>query len=92
MGMAAVSVPESKNGNPVGNSLSSGYYVCVMSAIEIIEQIKVLSPDEQAKVIAFAVELHETSQRSNDISADDFRNLVNRTFDKHENLMQRLAQ
>ena len=63
-----------------------------MSAIEIIEQIKVLSPDEQAKVIAFAVELHKTSQRSNDISADDFRNLVNRTFDKHENLMQRLAQ
>lgn len=63
-----------------------------MSAIEIIEQIKVLSPDEQAKVIAFAVELHETSQRSKDISADDFRNLVNRTFDKHENLMQRLAQ
>jgi hypothetical protein len=63
-----------------------------MSALDIIEQIKALPRDEQAKVIEFARDLVIDEPKSELLENEEFKALVDRVFDKHANLMQRLAQ
>ncbi len=56
-----------------------------MSAIEIIEQIKVLPKEERKLVDEFVM---DSAARE----TESFETLVDRVFDKHPVLLQRLAQ
>ena len=63
-----------------------------MSAIEIIEQIKALPREERQVVVQF-VESSSASDASDSAEqTSEFEGLVDRVFDKHANLLHRLAQ
>jgi hypothetical protein len=66
------------------------YKVLPVSAKEIIEEIKSLSSDEQAQVIAF---VNEIKAKPEILYADDktFREAVDRVFKQHHELLRRLA-
>ena len=63
-----------------------------MNASEIIEQIKALPREERQVVVQFV----KAFSAGDDIGAkeqtSEFEDLVDRVFDKHANLMHRLAQ
>ena len=65
-----------------------------MSAAEIIEMIEKLPPAEKAEVIAYArraaVTLDEKSVRY--ISDEKFDQVAPKVFEKHRELLRRLAQ
>lgn len=67
-----------------------------MSAAEIIELIKKLPPDERAEVVAFArnepavVPTKERTIRY--VSEEKFAEVAPRVFEKHADLLRRLAQ
>jgi len=67
-----------------------------MSAAEIIEQIKVLSPEERQQVADFirATKLNEPALTGSARYADDheFAAVVERIFDKHDELFKKLAE
>jgi hypothetical protein len=67
-----------------------------MSAAEIIEQIKALSPEERQQVASFihATEQEESSQGPGVRCADDakFEAVVERVFEKHAELFKKLAE
>lgn len=65
-----------------------------MSAIEVIELIKNLPPEEQAKVFAFS----DAARGRNDIdltrvaNRDRAREVARQVFDRHPELFRKLAQ
>jgi len=67
-----------------------------MSAAEIIEQIKALSPDEQRQVSEFIRGMdHDDEGRQSDIRYAEkptFESAVERVFEKHDELFRKLAQ
>lgn len=67
----------------------------LMSAIEIIEQIKALPRNERRLVDEFVKSSTASAESAAEESGTDdssFDVLVDRVFDKHANLLQRLAQ
>lgn len=64
-----------------------------MSAQEVIEQIKVLPPDDRRKVIEFvnspdsATSVAEVAKPKRDMKA-----LIKKVFDEHDELFRKLAQ
>lgn len=60
-----------------------------MSAIEVIEQIKKLSPDERAKVVAFIREQPQTVRYADDAS---FSAAKDWALKEHSDLLRKLAQ
>jgi len=64
-----------------------------MTAIEVIDQIKALAPDERAKVFGFLHQL-ETRQVPSVEMADDkaFDEAAKWVFREHSDLMHRLSQ
>ena len=71
-------------------------YLSDMSAAEIIEQIKALSPEERQQVASFihATEQNEPAQGSSVRYADNekFEAVVERVFEKHAALFKKLAE
>jgi hypothetical protein len=65
-----------------------------MSAAEIIEMIKKLPPGEQAEVIAFARNATVSTERKDIryISDEKFAQVAPQVFEKHRELLRRLAQ
>lgn len=65
-----------------------------MSASKIIEQIKRLSPDERAEVLAFVRALpdEDTSSEVRYISNASFAEVAPQVFARHRELMRKLAQ
>jgi hypothetical protein len=69
-----------------------GYNRGVMSAIEIIEQIKALPPAERQVIDQFVKASSTTEASSSEGQTSEFEELVDSVFDKHANLLHRLAQ
>jgi hypothetical protein len=66
-------------------------YFSGMTARGVIDQIKALPPEEQAKVIEFLEEV-KTAQRVGTMSSKTFEEAAKRVFDRHAELMQKLSQ
>jgi hypothetical protein len=62
-----------------------------MKAHEVIDQIKAMSPEEQAKVIDFIEEV-KTSQRVKYADDKSFADAAQWTFKEHAELMRKLSQ
>jgi hypothetical protein len=62
-----------------------------MKAHEVIDQIKAMSPDEQAKVIDFIEEV-KASQRVKCADDKSFADAAQWTFKEHAELMRKLSQ
>ena len=62
-----------------------------MTARAVIEQIKALPPEEQAKVIDFLEEVKAVRQVRT-IPSATFEESSKRVFDRHAELMQKLGQ
>lgn len=63
-----------------------------MSAKEIIEQIKAPPRDERKVVDQYVISNTSSESTTTGLQEDEFENLVDRVFDKHAALLQRLAQ
>lgn len=65
-----------------------------MSALEIIEQIKALPPEEKAEVVKFIQEMdHEaTVPAVSYMGKTDFQKAKERVFAKHSELLDKLAK
>jgi hypothetical protein len=67
----------------------------VMSALEIIEQIKALPPKEQAEVVDFVQKLHTDSTAQPQIKYADPKEIATHSekiFDKYDDLFRKLAK
>ena len=62
-----------------------------MTALAVIEQIKALAPDEQAKVVHFLEEVKATRQ-VHLMTTKVFEESANRVFDRHSELMRKLSR
>lgn len=62
-----------------------------MTAHAIIDQIKALPAEEQAKVIEFLEEI-KSEQRTHTIRPPDFEEAAERVFDRHTELLRKLGQ
>jgi hypothetical protein len=62
-----------------------------MTARAVIEQIKALPPEEQAKVVEFLTEL-KSVQELNTMKPESFEDSAQRVFDRHAELMRKLSQ
>jgi len=62
-----------------------------MTARAIIEQIKALPPEEQAKVIDFLEEV-KAVQAVRTMKPETFEQSAKRVFDRHAELMQKLSR
>ena len=62
-----------------------------MTAHAIIEQIKALPPEEQAKVIDF-LEQVKAVQTVRTMKPETFEQSAKRVFDRHAELMQKLSR
>ena len=62
-----------------------------MTARDVIEQIKALPPEEQAKVIDFLEEVKAVRQVRT-LDAETFKKSAERIFDRHSDLMQKLSR
>ena len=62
-----------------------------MTARAIIEQIKALPPEEQAKVIDFLEEV-KAVQAIRTMKPETFAQSAERVFDRHAELMQKLSR
>ena len=66
-----------------------------MSALEIIEQIKVLPPEEKAKVVDYVRQLQTDRSAMNEVhlmEKPEFDAAKERMFSKHSELLKKLAQ
>jgi hypothetical protein len=66
-----------------------------MSALEIIEQIKALPKEEQAKVVDYVQQLHAAGAPAVEVHYLDegaFDAAKERVFSKHSELLKKLAQ
>ena len=66
-------------------------YVKHMTAHAVIEQIKALPPEEQAKVIDFLEEV-KAVQQVRTMDAETFKKSTEHVFDRHAELMQKLSR
>ena len=62
-----------------------------MSATEVIELYDAL-PKQEQRIVAEHISKDASAEVSEPKSQADFKDLVNRVFDKHSQLMERLAQ
>ncbi len=62
-----------------------------MTAMQVIEEIKSLDPEERAKVLSSLLEL-EAEQRATSVSDAEFQRLTDEVFNRHHELMRKLAQ
>ena len=70
-------------------------YLVGMSAAEIIEQIKALPAEEQAKIAEFVRELQSASGKEPNIryvDRDNARGIANRVFEENAELFRKLAK
>lgn len=63
----------------------------LMTAYEVIDQIKALPPEERAKVVGFIHEM-ESDRTERTLDADTFEQSAKQVFDRHAELMQKLSQ
>jgi hypothetical protein len=66
-----------------------------MSALEIIDQIKVLPPEEKAKVVDYVRQLQADRSAMNEahlMEKAEFDAAKERMFSKHSELLKKLAQ
>lgn len=66
-------------------------YNDVMTARAVIEQIKALPPEEQAKVIDFLEEV-KSVREVRTMHPEAFEKSAKRIFDRHAQLMQKLSR
>lgn len=62
-----------------------------MTARAVIEQIKALPPEEQAKVVDFLEEI-KAVREIRTMSSERFEDSSKRVFDRHSELMRKLSQ
>ena len=62
-----------------------------MSAIEVIELYEAL-PAQEKRIVAEHIRKMAVNQKTELKPQADFKELVNRVLDKHDQLMERLAQ
>ena len=62
-----------------------------MTARAVIEQIKALPPEEQAKVIDF-LEKVKAVRQVRTLDPETFKQSTERVFDRHAELMQKLSR
>lgn len=60
-----------------------------MTASEVIEQIKSLSPEERAEVEAFVQQLPKSSDGE---VSPEMETIIERNFDQYDDLFRKLAQ
>ncbi len=63
-----------------------------MTAVEVIDQIKALPPQEQAKVIDFVQGLEPDRPRVRTLDAEAFKQASRTVFERHAELMHKLSQ
>lgn len=63
-----------------------------MTTVEVINQIKALPPEEQAKVIEFVQGLERDRPRVRTVDAEAFKQASRSVFERHGELMQKLSQ
>jgi hypothetical protein len=63
----------------------------LMTALEVIDQIKSLPPEERAKVVGFIHEM-ESERAERTLDARTFEQSAEQVFDRHAELMQKLSQ
>jgi hypothetical protein len=63
----------------------------LMTAHEVINQIKSLPPEERAKVVGFIYEM-ESEQSERTLDARTFEQSAKQVFDRHAELMHKLSQ
>ena len=66
-----------------------------MSALEIIEQIKALPPEEKAAVVDFVHRMEAALPQSSDMRSMDrraFEDAAEKIFDRYDDLFRKLAQ
>jgi hypothetical protein len=63
----------------------------LMTALEVIDQIKSLPPEERAKVVGFIHEM-ESERAERTLDARTFEQSAKQVFDRHAELMQKLSQ
>jgi hypothetical protein len=70
-------------------------YFMAMSALEIIEKINALPPEEKAKVLDYVQQLQAGKAATGEVSymaQSEFDAAKERVFSKHSELLKRLAQ
>jgi len=77
---------KARNDNPRRLSYSPA-----MTAMQVIEEIKSLDAEERAKVLSSLLEL-EAEQRAASVSEAEFQRVADSVFDRHHELMRKLAQ
>ena len=70
---------------------ASLYHMGSMTAIEVIDQIKALPPDERAKVGGFVHEM-ESVKPERTMDGKTFEQSAKQVFDRHADLMRKLSQ
>ena len=63
-----------------------------MTAIEVIDEIKALPPQEKAKVIDFVQQLESTQPRVRTLDPRSFVEAARSVFQRHDQLMHKLSQ
>lgn len=63
----------------------------LMTADEVIDQIKSLPPEEHAKVVGFIHEM-ESEQAERTLDVRTFEQSATQVFDRHAELMRKLSQ
>ena len=63
-----------------------------MTAVEVIDEIKALPPQEKAKVIDFVQRLESSQPRMRTIDPKTFEEAARSVFDQHAELMRKLSQ
>ena len=63
-----------------------------MTAFEVIDQIKALSPSEQAKVLDFVHDLEAKQSPVRHANDQAFTDAAKWVFDEHADLMRKLSQ
>ena len=63
-----------------------------MTAVEVINEIKALPPQEKAKVIDFVQRLESTQPRVRTLDPRAFEQAARSVFERHDELMHKLSQ
>lgn len=63
----------------------------IMTAFEVIDQIKALPPEERAKVVGYIREM-EVEQPVRTMDRETFERSTKHVFDRHAELMRKLSQ
>lgn len=61
-----------------------------MKAVDVINEIKVMTPEEQVEVVRFLHEL-EAQQRTRSVDDKIFEASADRVFERHGELLRKLA-